>query len=57
MLLAGWDESRGLQLYKTEPSGRVQLGDTRDLDVLNMCTPTFVRQLVFRVAIDASHTS
>ncbi|CAN0337630.1 unnamed protein product, partial [Ectocarpus sp. 13 AM-2016] len=21
MLLAGWDESRGLQLYKTEPSG------------------------------------
>lgn len=22
MLLAGWDESRGLQLYKTEPSGR-----------------------------------
>ncbi|CAM9698888.1 unnamed protein product [Ectocarpus fasciculatus] len=23
MLLAGWDESRGLQLYKTEPSGEL----------------------------------
>ncbi|CAN0494038.1 unnamed protein product, partial [Laminaria digitata] len=32
MLLAGWDESRGLQLYKTEPSGEFWFSVKGSLD-------------------------